>query len=84
MRIIANDLWVCTDCLFFIENGELPENDPPRAAEVRESVRGSDGVWAADWDSDTEEGIDAFSKSPCDCCNSSLFGERHRYSLLSN
>jgi len=34
MQVIANDLWVCADCLFFIANGDLPEDEKASARVV--------------------------------------------------
>jgi len=35
---VYEDLWLCLDCVFYLENGELPE-DPARAREVKAGVR---------------------------------------------
>ena len=65
---------VCVDCLFFIANGDLPE-DAERAAEVR-----SIGL---DWVI-TEDDEGHFSWSPCDACGSRLGGQRFAAERLAD
>ncbi len=75
-----DNLWVCVDCLVFIANGELPEDDGARAAVLagveREAVAG--GHWAVTGEDDDRE----FSWHACACCGSDLGGSRHRCAVL--
>ena len=83
MKIIRDDIWVCDDCLFAIENGHtFSIESEERVAEVWKGVRRLGRHLSANWDSETDEGIRDFSWSSCDCCGSRLGGERHRYAVL--
>ena len=68
------DLSICTDCLMAAVNDEWPE-DEARATEVREGFAelAREGMSAPIHNGDDEH----FSWSPCDCCRTSLGGERH-------
>lgn len=79
------DLWVCSDCLFFIANGDLPDDDDAARAIVEGCERESPGVWVSDSADETDaDDCDAneFSWSACDCCGSDLGGSRHRCALI--
>ena len=88
IRVDTIALSVCADCLMFIANGDLPtDDDPERDAEIiagveREQASGSHlcaGGIDDDPDAPDEGG---FSWSSCDCCNSSLGGDRFKATLL--
>lgn len=84
-----SDYWdghimVCTDCLFTHHHGAHEhdgqwysgDSDTPSD---REPLNRCDGLDLADsTDSETGEGIDDFSWSPCDGCGSHLGGSRYR------
>lgn len=77
MKILADDLWICPDCLFYVANGQLPD-DPADAERVLEGARREEpAVWVLDgphvgehapecWTCDGE-GADAFG-DPCELC----------------
>lgn len=86
--IVREAVWVCQDCLFWLANGEMPpeasEEEEARilAGERAETDKGLH--WAANWDSETGEGIQDFSWRHCECCWSGLGGSRHRMALLGD
>ena len=84
--IIADDLWVCTDCAMMIANGELGQGDWD--AEVAHCQRMNEhlserladhgyGSWVLG-----DEGLD-FSSCRCDGCGSNLAGYRNSAAVLS-
>ena len=87
--IIADDLWVCTDCAMMIANGELGRGDWD--AEVAHCQRMNEEL--AGWMQEHPyaqmvlsggEGDDPrFSWSRCDGCGSTLGGDRERAAVLS-
>jgi len=83
MASIVRELSVCTDCIFFIANGDLPENekDAERVTDaVSEWCRKHDSAhMVASSNSDDEA---EFSWRPCECCLSHLGGSRHSAILL--
>lgn len=76
-----DELWICQDCFLLEETGELNDVSEVREEDVAEAIASLSGYLAANWDSETGEGINEFSWSTCDCCRSRLGGERHRYTL---
>ncbi len=93
IRVIFDDLWLCFDCMIYLQNDDLTHLDyhyEPEQAETRMAEIQAGVDWLHDgncWpvsNSCDEHGHDDFSRSPCDCCNSPLHGERWRYSLLAS
>lgn len=76
--------WVCVDCYFAHHYGAhehdgqwfAGENDSPADKEPLSKLEGCE--LADNTDSETEEGMDDFSWSPCDGCGSTLGGSRYR------
>ena len=68
------ELWVCVDCYFThhgVNETVAPDREPLSLVENAAAL--------TDWtDSETGEGIDAFSWSSCDGCGSTLGGDRFR------
>ena len=64
----------CTDCIMYLANGELPEDNPggwtPEAVEA--NWKGYHVCVAGDENSET-----SFSWQPCDVCGSALGGDRY-------
>ena len=75
-------LSVCTDCVMFIANGDLPpEDDRDRDEAIIAGVEReqSDGGHLCLG----EEHTAYFSWSRCECCNTSLGGDRYDIVLLT-
>lgn len=91
-KVIRDGLWLCTDCMILEETGDASSLDyhygqdaDKRHQECQEGLaelRGGNHL-AADWDSDTGEGIEDFSRRCCDACQTNLAGERHQYCILA-
>lgn len=66
------DQSVCADCVLFIANGDLPEDADEYLKNVA-YMEQSDGPghWTVRASGDSE-----FGSTPCDCCGSSLAGDR--------
>ena len=77
------EIWLCADCMFAEELGELPE-DEERAEEVEAGLErlADEGDIFPNFGSEEGEGYDEFSWSPCDCCGDTLGGSRYRYALF--
>lgn len=96
MRVVRDGLWLCTDCLLLQETGDTSSFDyhygqAEGDARVEECQQGltrlelsNGGHLAANWDSETGEGIHEFSSCYCDACGTHLAGKRHRYSIIGN
>lgn len=89
--IIANDLWVCTDCAMMLANGELGQGD--RNAEIAHAQRMNEELagWLQEGGpyvqmvlSGEEDDDSRFSWSRCDGCGSTLGGDRERAAVLSS
>lgn len=77
---IHSEISVCSDCAMFIANGELPEEDGNKLISAIESNWKDLSGQIVLGDNDTEE----FSWSPCECCGSSLGGNRFSATVLCN
>ena len=66
--------WVCSDCLQALENGTYDGLDDERQEEVES------GVDAFDSDATLVDAESEFMHARCDCCNTTLAGERFGYS----
>ena len=86
------DLWVCQDCYVTHHYGARYEQGRWYAGDAdwpcdREPLSECDGLELADnTNSETGDGIDEFSRNPCDGCGSSLGGYRYRlaYKVMEN
>ena len=67
---------VCTDCLMFLANGDVPEDNPhnwsPDDIDRQWPQRPGERTWIALGDSEQH-----FSWRRCEGCGSSLGGDRH-------
>ncbi len=82
---VVDGQWVCVDCLFFIANGDLPDDTEAAARVVTGVEQQAPYVWVCDGPHENEEeGVDTkdFSWTPCYCCGSDLGGSRHRTALI--
>jgi hypothetical protein len=92
MRVIQDDLWLCTDCLFVAVNGDYsgldyyytPEESAKKRAAIDTGLSKLGTNLSSDFDSETGEGINEFSNTPCACCGAGLAGSRHRFAILGN
>lgn len=92
MRIVRDDIWLCSDCTIIAINGDVSGLDyqygrdtDKRDARLEEIDRGLDRLGphlVPDFDSETGEGHEEFSARGCDCCRSHLAGELHRFAIL--
>jgi hypothetical protein len=89
MNVIYDDLWFCTDCTIAAVNDDYSSLDyyygdkaDDRESEIRAGLESWGPHVVPDFDSNEGEGILEFAKVSCDCCNSSLHGERHRFAVL--
>ena len=74
------ELMACQDCLFYVANGDLPEDrdDDKFEADIQATVGYPSGMISCG-DSDKDE---EFSWSACECCGSTLGGSRHQLVCL--
>jgi hypothetical protein len=83
VRVIQDDLWLCSDCTQVACNG-------PHGAELTDAVSTLAGLDALgphlvpDFDSnaETNTGIDEFSRVACASCKTHLAGYRARFAIL--
>ena len=75
-ELIADDCWICVDCVMAIANGDMPEDKETRER-VEKGLTLEDGCnWVLG------DGENEFSWSSCDCCGSSLGGSRHEAAII--
>lgn len=53
-----------------------------RMAEIVKGLEALGPHLVPNFDSETNRGIDEFSRSPCDCCGIKLHGGRHEFAVL--
>lgn len=76
MAVVTHELSVCVDCLFFIANGDLPDDEKDAARVVAGVESFAPGYVVAG------DETDEFSWRPCECCGSKLGGSRHGAAVL--
>jgi hypothetical protein len=85
MRVIQDNLWLCSDCLQVSVNGTRGLDITPEQLQ-----RTTDGLaklgphLVSNFDSETGEGIEEFSRRICDSCQTPLLGYRARFATLGN
>ena len=78
-------LWFCQDCTIAECNGDYSGMEDARAAEVAAglSALSQSGHLAANWDSETGDGQEDFSRRQCDGCGTALHGYRARFAQFT-
>lgn len=80
--IVKYELSACVDCLFFVANGDVPEDDNGELeTAIMDNLGAEDVRHLVCGDSDQD---DEFSWSACECCGSRLGGSRHQLIVLGN
>jgi hypothetical protein len=90
VKVIQDDLWLCDDCLLAAANGDFTGLDyhyqgkeaDRRLKAIKEGLKNLGPHLVSDFDSESGEGIEEFSRSECDCCGQHLAGQRHRLAVL--
>jgi hypothetical protein len=83
VRVIHDDIWLCSDCTQVACNGEHGIELSDSEATIRGlSLLGPHLV--PDCDSETGEGLDEFSRTVCDACKTPLAGYRARFAILGD
>jgi len=83
MQVVKDDLWLCVDCTIVACNGDVSGiDDDDRVAAVESGLDSLGPHLVPDFDSETGEGHEEFSNRGCDCCDSGLAGEFHRFAIL--
>lgn len=90
MIVVQDDLWLCTDCLLAAVNDDYTGLDyhydeqeaDKRMKKIQAGLDELGTHLVPDFDSDTGEGIEEFSRTTCDCCGEWRAGERHRFAVL--
>lgn len=80
----TRELWLCVDCTVAAVNGDFTgfSSDEQIAATERGLERIGPHL-VPDFDSETGEGHEEFAHRSCDCCDSGLAGEYHRFAILA-
>ena len=85
---VYHEQYVCVDCVMFIANGDLPEDEEDASCLLlefdryaQENIEWRLGSCKITLEDGIEVRVDLedldFSKAECDCCGSSLAGSRH-------
>ena len=91
MKVERDDLWLCDDCTLYAVNDDLSGIDyylsgkeaEKRRKEVTKGVHALGKHLVPDFDSETGDGIEEFSRTACDACGTRLAGGRHRFATLA-
>lgn len=81
MKVVANDLWLCSDCTQVACNG-------PHGVQLEDEKATLDGLASLgphlvpDFDSETGDGIEEFSRRVCQSCKTPLVGYKARFAQL--
>lgn len=79
---VKHELMACGDCLMYVANGDLPEDDNGElqaAIDANLTPAEQRHLCCGDSEQDNE-----FSWSACQCCGSSLGGSRHQLIVLED
>lgn len=80
---IIGEHWLCVDCTMYACNGDTTGIDSDeREASVVAGVNALGAHLSANFDSETGEGHEEFSRRGCDGCRSGLAGEFYRFATL--
>lgn len=90
MKVVRDDLWLCSDCLMVAVNGDATgldyhysaEEAAKRLAAIEAGLDALGPHLVPAFDSETGKGIEEFSRRECDCCGEHLAGERHEFATL--
>lgn len=95
MRVIRDDIWLCTDCLMIAVNGDASgldyhydsETAEKRLADIEMGLNALGPHLVPDFDSDSGEGCEEeigawVTRKECDCCRDYHHGSRHRFAIL--
>lgn len=78
MATIIDTLSACQDCLFYVANGDEPDDGRDIEADIQATLGHASGLLCCG-DSDQD---DEFSWSSCQCCGSTLGGSRHQIIVM--
>ena len=81
MATVIDQIWVCRDC-FDVANGNHADSEESAQASAQavDALLAEYGSRAA-LVNETDVG-DPFSKTPCECCRSTAYGERYLMAIL--
>jgi hypothetical protein len=83
MRIIQDELYLCSDCTMVACNGSHGLDIEPEQLQRTENGLAKLGKHLVpNFDSETGDGLETFSRTPCDSCGSGLTGYRARFAIL--
>lgn len=90
MRVIEDDIWLCSDCLIPAVNDDYSGLDyyysePESTQHMRTIQAGLTRLGphlVPAFDSETGEGIKEFSRTTCACCNTGFAGTRYEFAIL--
>ena len=85
MKIIRDELYLCSDCTQVAVNGPSGTDIPEKT--LAEAIRGLSRLGphlVPDVSSQTGEGLHEFSRVLCDSCKTSLAGYRARFAILGD
>jgi hypothetical protein len=87
MKVIRDEVWLCTDCTIVACNGDYSGIDSTERVDAinvgfdRLAEKYGDNL-VPDNDSETGEGQEEFARRDCACCRSGLAGSFHRFAFL--
>ena len=85
MRVIQDDLMLCSDCTMVACNGSHGlDIDPEQLKRTETGLAKLGKHLVPNFGSETGDGLESFSTIPCDSCASGLAGYRARFSILGN
>ena len=83
MKVIQDNLYLCTDCTLVACNGSAGADiQPEQLARTEAGLAGLGPHLVPNFDSESGDGLREFSSSPCAACGSHLAGYRARFAIL--
>lgn len=88
MKVILSDIWLCSECMIAAVNDDYSglsyHLNPTKAKEREDTIRAGLITLGPNLvpDFSENEGYMRYTSSSCDCCQTSLYGERYRFAVL--
>ena len=85
MRVIQDDLWLCTDCTLLAVNGDATSLDYHYGKDAAARLAAIEaGLTRLGPHLVSGDDTDESSSRRCDCCETRLAGARHEFAVLGN
>jgi hypothetical protein len=84
VRVIEDELYLCVDCTIATNNGDYSGMDAEQEKATRDGLTKLGPYVVCNFDSETGDGLEQFSNTPCAACETTLAGYRARHAQLGD